>query len=812
MGDDTWMTVFPDSFEPTLAFPYDSFNVEDLHTVDNGVIAHLFPLLNETQKWDFLIGHFLGVDHVGHRVGPDHPSMVTKLKQMNDVLARVVQGLPDDTLLVVMGDHGMDIKGDHGGDGVLETSAGLWVYSKIPFISSAPTDADYTTYPETTKPYRHIQQIDLVPTLSLLLGLPIPFNNLGAVIPEFFPGDTYKTALDINAAQVRRYLDTYRSSASGGELDTVWDALQAASAQKDTPLTLRTYIRLALESCRSLWAQFDVTLMALGLGLLATSIVSTWSLYGRIGEADDWKTHADEANVGMLRGMAAGSVLGLLAYLVVGDGKLSTFKGMNSLDFIVFAAPLLSSLTNLYPTLPALSLQALPLPLILHALSFLSNSFTFWEDRVVLYLLLTSQIPNVIKGFSAPTSRARRRILGFSALFAVCVRLMGISTVCREEQQPYCHVTFFASSSLPSPPLLVLILVIPLAFAFPYFFQRALSESKSYNGLATLSLPYVLRPTMIIAATVWLLEWAESAELLGADASSLLRSSRSALTWIGVLWTTGGGLTLWWAVPTCLEVNKDGSQVTIFGYANAYGAPYLIFWTAFIGLVALTTQLTGQVTLALAVVAVIAHLEVIDAVRDVKALEVLFASKGVSISSALADQTTLLTPSSITFSSLTPLALLATHAFFATGHQATFPSIQWKSAFLLTAKLTYPFSPALVVVNTFGPLLLLALATPLLALWNTAPRPQPAASHAVRGTTLRACLGLMLYFATLLLGTAVSAAFLRRHLMVWKVFAPRFMAAAAALLTIDVGVLIAAGLGTSRVTATISRVFAQMDK
>jgi len=29
-------------------------------------------------------------------------------------------------------------------------------------------------------------QIALVPTLALLLGLPIPFSNLGAIIPELF--------------------------------------------------------------------------------------------------------------------------------------------------------------------------------------------------------------------------------------------------------------------------------------------------------------------------------------------------------------------------------------------------------------------------------------------------------------------------------------------------------------------------------------------------------------------------------------------------------------------------------------------------
>ena len=34
MGDDTWMTVFPTSFDPNMTHPFDSFNVEDLHTVD----------------------------------------------------------------------------------------------------------------------------------------------------------------------------------------------------------------------------------------------------------------------------------------------------------------------------------------------------------------------------------------------------------------------------------------------------------------------------------------------------------------------------------------------------------------------------------------------------------------------------------------------------------------------------------------------------------------------------------------------------------------------------------------------------------
>jgi phosphatidylinositol glycan class O len=66
MGDDTWMGLYPKSF--TKAWPYPSFDVWDLHTVDDGVIKNLFPVLQgEEGHWDLCIAHFLGVDHAGHR-------------------------------------------------------------------------------------------------------------------------------------------------------------------------------------------------------------------------------------------------------------------------------------------------------------------------------------------------------------------------------------------------------------------------------------------------------------------------------------------------------------------------------------------------------------------------------------------------------------------------------------------------------------------------------------------------------------------------------------------------------------------------
>ena len=83
LGDDTWTALFPGRFHK--AFPFPSFNVKDLHTVDDGILRNLIPHLRK-KDWDVTIAHFLGVDHCGHRYGPDHPAMADKLTQMNEML------------------------------------------------------------------------------------------------------------------------------------------------------------------------------------------------------------------------------------------------------------------------------------------------------------------------------------------------------------------------------------------------------------------------------------------------------------------------------------------------------------------------------------------------------------------------------------------------------------------------------------------------------------------------------------------------------------------------------------------------------
>lgn len=86
MGDDTWTGLYPKRF--VRQYPYPSFDVWDLDTVDSGILNYLKPEIYK-KDWSLLIAHFLGVDHCGHKYGPYHPEMTRKLTQMNDMIRYV---------------------------------------------------------------------------------------------------------------------------------------------------------------------------------------------------------------------------------------------------------------------------------------------------------------------------------------------------------------------------------------------------------------------------------------------------------------------------------------------------------------------------------------------------------------------------------------------------------------------------------------------------------------------------------------------------------------------------------------------------
>lgn len=213
-GDDTWLKLFPDYFTKTEGTA--SFYVADFTIVDNNVTRHLDYELSEDGKsnWDCLILHYLGLDHIGHKGGPSSSNMPDKQREMDKIIQRIFDEVTlkdENSLFIVMGDHGMNDIGNHGGSSTAETSAALMLISQkfknLNFENSMNAPIEWNNeYDYFTK----IDQIDLVPTLSEIIGLNVPINNLGTFIPELLDLYTEKEQKDIlikNALQLNVLLN-----------------------------------------------------------------------------------------------------------------------------------------------------------------------------------------------------------------------------------------------------------------------------------------------------------------------------------------------------------------------------------------------------------------------------------------------------------------------------------------------------------------------------------------------------------------------------------------------------------------------------
>ncbi|CAF2725058.1 unnamed protein product [Rotaria sp. Silwood2] len=200
LGDDTWLALYPNiKFKDLYVYP--SFDVHDLDTVDNGILKHLWTVIENTTRHEqlsFIIAHFLGVDHCGHRYGPLHIEMKRKLNQMDDVIRNISLSFNksnSSSLLMVIGDHGMTQQGDHGGDELNEIETAMFIYTNKPNYFSLSQQNE-----------KSVSQIDLVPTLSWFLHTLIPFSSLGMMIIDIIPVEQRYVAMKLNFEQIEIYL------------------------------------------------------------------------------------------------------------------------------------------------------------------------------------------------------------------------------------------------------------------------------------------------------------------------------------------------------------------------------------------------------------------------------------------------------------------------------------------------------------------------------------------------------------------------------------------------------------------------------
>ncbi|RGB28828.1 alkaline-phosphatase-like protein, partial [Rhizophagus diaphanus] len=221
-GDDTWIKLFPGLFHETDGTT--SFFATDTVEVDLNVTRNVIPQLSKP-GWDVLIFHYLGLDHVGHSTGPYSNLMVPKQHEMDEVVKIIYEIILEQdkkriredpnvkpTLFVLCGDHGMNEAGNHGGSSIGEISTAFVFMSSIfdsvkqvPETFSVPFDEHSMSF------YKVINQVDFVPTISYLFGIPIPKNNLGLLLLDLMVDidalDKLR-ALQLNAYQLSGILQT----------------------------------------------------------------------------------------------------------------------------------------------------------------------------------------------------------------------------------------------------------------------------------------------------------------------------------------------------------------------------------------------------------------------------------------------------------------------------------------------------------------------------------------------------------------------------------------------------------------------------
>uniref|UniRef100_A0A1I8AAN5 GPI ethanolamine phosphate transferase 3 n=1 Tax=Steinernema glaseri TaxID=37863 RepID=A0A1I8AAN5_9BILA len=701
LGDDTWESLYPKQFHRSSALP--SFDITDLHTVDDMILKSLYGELNRTD-WQLLIAHFLGVDHCGHKYGPDHPEMRVKLHQMDNVIAEVAAKIDDDTILFVMGDHGMTVTGDHGGDSEPETNAAFFAYAKRKIVWSQRRRTS-------------VYQVDFVPTLSLLLDFPIPFSNVGRLMEEFFVSSKLVKASKANCWQMVRFVQSYIEKQPHLKPHVDWILRDFENGQENDVERNALVMRRLQEVLREAWTSFDMALMRVGLISFAECLI--FHLYLSVNRSNQITV----ASVVIRTGVA-------LLQLAVILGNKEEFI-INALDMTLvssaaFYAVVLLFSWNLAFTVPLVSAVGCTL---FHAVSMTSNSFVVYEPRVLQFfiqsLLMLCAFEDMIwnrqktrKHLNSLSDLAKVLTSGSSLkwilLCAVVTRCSSVFERCREEQVN-CETTFFTGS---------------LSAVFDDV------EKRVRVTIGVLSL---------LAMNIGL------HRLRDPKKDSAMAQLSSASSWASV-----GAVSLHWILQLLPDAVLQRFQSFSLGCAQ------FVYVVGLLNCVyAIQSSKEVRATLVGILQALAPSLTII--LGDGAALPLLaLLVVPVVISSLI--------PNSVFRFML--VYFIGLYGFSALGHQPTLSAIPWQAAFVgIPGNFAFQALPALIVLlHIFSSHFVVALTMPL-----TMP-----------SGTEEWIAGFLFINAVKSFAVAGTAFLQRRHLMVWKIFAPKFIYDAISLIFIAV--------------------------
>ncbi|ORX44678.1 hypothetical protein BCR36DRAFT_124950 [Piromyces finnis] len=889
MGDDTWMGLFGDYLDEK-SIPCDSLNVWDLYSVDNKIKENLFPSLRQKEKdWDVLVAHFLGVDHCGHRYNPSNEHMDSKLNEMNSVIENVIEEIDDDTLLVIFGDHGMSTEGDHGGESLDELNAGLFLYNKKGFFDENYNKKYFEEFLKELKPieieteneaFRTIPQIDYASTLALLLGLPIPFQNIGTIIPELFwypspYGNNEKIeanilqnimeALRINTFQIQNFVDTYYESNKKtrdlyneryeilekrlnmfienhkeGKFDDDIEEL------KSIILEYISYNRQTLHSFRQVWATFNVPLFTFGFIILILAIICeiiyissehnvvefnlTHHFWFPVGCGSIFTLLIDygifdkvvkslfnvvitfEPYQMILGGFSFGACVGyIISYIIKSNGRKSIINHLKSVIY-----------DNTFELFPLILIFG-------HGFLMNSDSYIIYEDSITQYVLQSFGIYLIYRAFLQQLPQVRNKMITYSVIFMVLIRISSYYDLCRVEKTGKCKTTF--KTSIPN----YFLFFVSLAF-FPYILKKIMKEN--FHNASKYIIKYLIPCGLILAAIYWGIDTLEELNGISKNLEFLINMkfnvARYGYTIIPIL-----SLGVWAFFPITFDSKVEPSKnmskniLNFYGIKNHLGSSYLLFLAIIIMSIIQVSKPISSLNIVLCFCSFMCVMEIFALEKECQELmnsaETLWNSKPREEKKILLEKSSeellnevskkggssnpnsnavienadpnkyiytfktkngsymrishkemldisyknISSSFNVPLSYVTLTSFLTLHIFFRTSHQATLQSIDWSLAFIGQKELNFVKAGFNLILNILSGPIIGCFFVPLLVFWKqetTNNNEKPMVK-----SISKAFIKYSLAYSVSQVFSIISAGNHKRHLMLWSVFAPRYM-------------------------------------
>lgn len=324
----------------------------------------------------------------------------------------------------------------------------------------------------------------------------------------------------------------------------------------------------------------------------------------------------------------------------------------------------------------------------------------------------------------------------YRIFFMIITRISGYSTICREEQHPYCTPTFnFSPSTSVASPYSVVVLFFLYTLIW-WRTNRILSKTSITPGQK--SLPSLIIPIGYFLSNIyWVLDTIEGHDFL-PDWRTIVTAAKLKVGSIGFPVIIFLAFTLW--IRNIISPSVKS--------ADESGVSYYLFVNIIFMMLNMIQKPMGGLMLCLAFIQLQTVLEIFCLWRDATTRNTNGFSKNLVYSFTIC------------------LFLLGERYFFSTGHQRALSSIQYEIGFVGLDTVNWILSPLFVLLNTYGPQLLFTFACPLLIVWKRTFNSEELLWH---------FNGMILLY---ILNATVSITFaghFRRHLMVWRVFAPKFL-------------------------------------